>query len=421
MRASGAGRVSARLAVGVVLFLVALAVPWNPYGLASDCSNTSVGLTPLTDLAGSTYQGEPGGLYPNGENTVPADHLALGLELSHLVVPRAADGNPSSDGSIVMISLGVSNTRAKFDAFSRLVEQEPSNPALVLVNAAQRGRALGIWASERATIPWQAVDRLLDKAGVTPHQVQVAWVLLPPGTRGPRTLAEARSQVAQLAQVIRTAKTRYPNLALAYLSSRAYGGYIADMDSEPNAYLHGYTVKWLVEAQIEGRTDLNADPTRGRVVAPWIAWGPYLWADGATPRSDGLVWLCEDFASDGVHPGLGVEQKVSSMMLDHFSTDPTTSPWFNGDRLTGAPAESPRPTPATNPTTNPTASTEPPDETESAATQIDPASDGLGEGVMSIKDQGSVWQLAGIGLAAGVVGGVMVGLWVIHRASDRRP
>ena len=29
-----------------------------------------------------------------------------------------------------------------------------------------------------------------------------------------------------------------------------------------------------------------------------MAWGPYLWADGEVPRSDGLQWFCSDFASD---------------------------------------------------------------------------------------------------------------------------
>lgn len=410
------GRTSRHLVVVLALLVTLLLVPPKAHGVAPDCSNTSVGLTPLTDLTTGVYEGERGGLYPNGENTVPEEHLALGLQFAQLVVPRGEDGRPSADGSIGLISIGVSNTRAMFDAFARVEAQEPPNPALVLVNGAQSGRALGIWASERAFIPWQKVDEILADAGLSPNQVQVAWVMLPPVTRGPRTIAEARSQVAQLAQVVKTAKTRYPNLVLAFMSSRAYGGYIPDEDSEPNAYLHGYTAKWLIEAQIEGRMDLNADPTRGPAVAPWIAWGPYLWADGTTARSDDLVWMCEDFAPDGVHPGPGVEEKVSKMLLHHFSTDPTAAPWFNRDRPTSPPVGTP---PPLAPDPNPTTSSEPTAGSESVATTIGPIVEAEDVNI-SIKGQNSVWQLACMGLGAGIVAGALVGLLVVRRAGDRR-
>ena len=43
-------------------------------------------------------------------------------------------------------------------------------------------------------------------------------------------------------------------------------------------------MKWLIEDQINGTSELNYDPNAGEVNAPWVAWGPYLWADGTTGR-----------------------------------------------------------------------------------------------------------------------------------------
>ena len=68
-------------------------------------------------------------------------------------------------------------------------------------------------------------------------------------------------------------------------------------------------------------------------MAPWIAWGPYTWADGVNPRSDGLVWECDEFGRDGSHPNSAGSLKLGGLLLDFFTSDPATTPWFLGDGI----------------------------------------------------------------------------------------
>ena len=136
-----------------------------------------------------------------------------------------------------------------------------------------------------------------------------------------------------LAQICRMLKEKYPNLRLAFLSSRTYGGYATTMlNPEPYAYESGFAVKWLVGAQIEQMRSGTVDPRAGDLdsggAAPWIAWGPYLWADGTVARSDGLRWLRADFLADGTHPSMSGRQKVGAMLLGFFKTSPQASCWF---------------------------------------------------------------------------------------------
>ena len=71
----------------------------------------STGMIPLSELGKGKYKGEEGGLYPGGVNTPPPAHEKAGLKLAQSMQPLDAQGHPSKDGKIVLMSVGMSNTQ----------------------------------------------------------------------------------------------------------------------------------------------------------------------------------------------------------------------------------------------------------------------------------------------------------------------
>jgi hypothetical protein len=294
------------------------------------CENPFVDATPITDLGQGTYQGYQGGLYPGGSNERPAAHDRAYDRTSRLVLLNA-EGNPdATNGVFVLISIGNSNATMEFSDFVRRANSEPArNGKRMIVDCAEPDQTADIISDPAATY-WLDVDLKLAGASLTPLQVQSVWLkdAIPYPAEGFPGHAEIfRDDLRAIVQIL---TSRYPNLKSVYLSSRIYGGWQPPegLNPEPYAYEYGFSVKWLIEAQLQGARELNFDPAKGRVRAPWLSWGPYLWADGIHPRSDGLTWPCEDFRDDGAHPSdLGIA-KVSDRLLSFFETDPTTVPWY---------------------------------------------------------------------------------------------
>jgi hypothetical protein len=316
----------------LVLSLLTLALPHPTPTLAADCGQTSVGFVPLNELGASTYQGFPGGLYPNGSNQMPTAHAQAGLALAQAVQPLNQMGQvDEGNGRIVLLSLGMSNTAQEFTAYMSLAQSDPLlAPDVTIVNGAQSGKSAEL-ASDPDDEFWTVIEQRLASSGLTPQQVQVIWLKEARASVAPGEVFPTDAQILQdqLRSIVQIAKTRYPNLKIAYLSSRIYAGY-ADtaLSPEPEAYQSGFAVKWLIEEQIDGAPALNFDPSQGSVLAPWLAWGPYLWADGLEARSDGLTWLCSDFKADGTHPSEDGAFKVATLLQDFLQTEATAVPWY---------------------------------------------------------------------------------------------
>jgi len=301
------------------------------------------GLVPLTEMKDGRYKEQTGGLYGRGQNVPPAPHLQAAQEQTALIRPRDAQGNPSDTGKIVLISLGMSNTTQEFSAFKKLADADPNkSPRVVIVDCAQGGMAARQWAYPEVVVkqnrpsPWDVMDQRLQAAGVTAAQVQVVW--LKQAQIGPAQLgdfpAHARSLRDDVAVILRQLRARFPNLRVAYLSSRIYAGYAATaLNPEPYAYESAFSVRWLIEAQLANDPSLNCDPARGDIKVPLLLWGPYLWGDGTQPRrSDGLVWNREDLERDGTHPSPSGRGKVAQMLLTFFKSDPNAQRWFVNPR-----------------------------------------------------------------------------------------
>ncbi len=388
------GQANPGLASGVAAGSVTITATYNGLpGTAaltvSTSSNTS--MVPVMDMTNPSqnYLSFPGGLYENSSDTVPSDHDSDGRTIVSSIQPLDSSGNPSASGKVVLVSIGMSNAADEFGVFNQTASASSSvnHTTLVIANGAKGGITACYWVVATGAPPCsintgnqydRVRDDVLTPLGVTEQQVQAAWIkeanggpgvqgcgsgggqpcdsLCDPATAGcsnTATTTEALRYELQLGEIVRAAKTRWPNLKVAFLTSRIYGGYATvDINPEPYAYEYGFSVKWFIEAQINQIRNGTIDPVAGDISykdgsAPWVAWGPYIWADGDIPRSDGLIWCnnqtsapCngeEDFQNDGTHPDtLGMEKVAYGAntpgsvqnLLYFFLNSPYTMAWF---------------------------------------------------------------------------------------------
>jgi uncharacterized protein YjdB/lysophospholipase L1-like esterase len=344
----------------------------------------------LMDMKSSdSYLGFAGGLYENSSDTVPPDHDAAGVAAAAAIHPLNQSGNQVSNGAVVFLGIGMSNATIEFSAFktAALANSSVNRTTLAMEDGAYGSvtacewtvaqgpttaacpNASGVPAEnqyDRVRDTVLAIDTSAPSAPsgcgtttnpcLTEAQVQVIWLKdanPAPADNGLGSLTsstvcandltanpvpEACNYELQLGKILRAARSRYPNLKQVFLSTRIYAGYASvPLNPEPYAYEYGFSAKWVIEAQIlqnrNGTADfvagnLNYDSSKGTVVAPWTAWGTYLWADGDIPRSDSLVWLPSDFQSDGTHPNPQGTQKVVNLLMNFFLSSKYTSSWF---------------------------------------------------------------------------------------------
>ena len=298
-----------------------------------DVPGTTTPMTALNDLGTGTYLGSEGGLYLNGSNVMPASHDADGVSFASAIQPLDANGNPDPNGKYALLSLGMSNAFDTFAEFTIDATAEPTlNPNLVLVPGAMPLITAANLSSLSNPIWFNIMNYFLPQSGVTADQVVAAWVMdTDPNISGtfPGDMTQLQAEFEAIAQNLHT---QFPNLTLAFFTSRYYAGYSNGQESgsqEPYAYESAFAVRGMIQDQLNGDPAMNYNPANGPVVAPWVAWADYDWGNGLLARKDGLVWTCQDFGATGLHnskPQGG--EKDANMMLNFFRTNDATTPWF---------------------------------------------------------------------------------------------
>ena len=136
------------------------------------------------------------------------------------------------------------------------------------------------------------------------------------------------------------------------------------LSQEPTRRGSGPSGRWSSKSQAtQHSTQTPPQVTYGRHGSRG---GPYLWADGATARSDGLTWTCDEVRPDGAHLETEGNVKVAELLMSFLEAEPTAAWMFSNRKLPPPPTDLGQPIPtSTIAGAAPPATTEVPDATTS--------------------------------------------------------
>jgi len=297
-----------------------------------NCDAPNSGLTPFLDLQTGTYMGYQAGLYPGGTNTLTGPHLKSGKTIAKGIKPLDGDGNVNfGDGVVLVAGFGPSVPGHIYNKFVEHVrtpsEKYDMNPCMDAINLCVGGKDISYPTSDSLYVAyWEGLVQNVYDVGYTPQQVQIGWMYFnAKGLTEPPAFPGKSLEMEELyIQFINKAKEYFPNLKIMYMSSRHWGGF-ADTTiteyyslAEPASYQNSWSVKWTVEAQING-TEPRLQYKGAAPKAPYILWGPNFWCDGELKRMwDDKKYICElSFdEDDGYHLSDQQDSKDALDILD---------------------------------------------------------------------------------------------------------
>jgi hypothetical protein len=179
-------------------------------------------------------------------------------------------------------------------------------------------------------------DKLISRAESW-DKIQIVWIFTHSEIAENDSIKFIKTIVSQYTTLLQRMQDSMSNLKQVFFSGFHYTGYthpshhLYESLSEPKAYWGNIAIKTLIERQIAGDPELAFEGPGKKV--PYLAWGPYFWADGTNPRLiDSLIWPCEDYRDDDTGGGFHLEQsgkwKEAQMLMNFFENDPVASKWY---------------------------------------------------------------------------------------------
>ena len=260
----------------------------NPFSFTTGEAGSENEMIAL-DLMGpnDTYYGLPGGLVDNG-------------------VPTVTETN----NKIIIVAISMSNGYQEFNQFINLYKNHPDiSNQVEFENCAVGGSALERWLTEDSL--WQKCkDKISDLSAVKVVWAKNANQFTAHGLTLPDPGADYYDLVENIGAISQRIGEEFPSVQAVFHSSRIWGGYVTGEKQaargEPMSYEGGFATNTVIEQYQQGQLP----------GAPWIGWGPYIWANGETPNGSGIFWTLNDFQDGGVnqHPSEAGATKVADAL-----------------------------------------------------------------------------------------------------------
>jgi len=274
---------------------------------------------PINNPISFMYSGRSSGLYSWGnaliDNTYETDYINANKEIKTLNTA----GNSAVNGKIGILQIGGSNPGILFNGL-KAVQQDDAGfgSKLTFVNAGLNAMDLSD-ILKPDTDYWNTVQSLLSANGISALQVEVIFCVEDNLKNSDKTFNRAVSLKNDFIDLLDLVRTKYPNCKVFLIGDRAYTGYATDiMHKEPVGYLNGWGVKLFVEEYSSGLLPKY----------PVVNWLDYYWANGETPRFDGLTYVRSDYRSGYIHFTDEKAYELSEGTHQKLKTDIGTSNWY---------------------------------------------------------------------------------------------